>query len=410
MQNIDLYQLVSSLALSIDLAESSIMRENEVLDPSSDINYSKHKFLNHSKRTSYVSVNLAKIISKDVSFIQKVFISSGLHDIGTCSNFDECHMSSNFILQHSLKGCSLLKKLPLDSDIADIIKYHHENFNGAGYFNLKGDDIPLISQIIHLADTFELLYDETKPNYIQRNTIKDWIKSKTGTLFSPYIVDAFMDVQSKEYFWWDVENLGFMPAILEDIRPDGSAPVSLQHLKGIAEVFADIIDTKSPSTFKHSTNLSKILGLTSDYLSFNEEKRMSLEIAALLHDIGKLAIPNSILNKSQSLNSIEFTIIKSHPYYTRAVLSEIDGFQEITNWASNHHEKLNGSGYPMGLKEAHLTLEEKLMTVCDIYEALSSDRPYKKGMEKGKVFKILDSLVYKQHICARAVSILKEII
>lgn len=413
MRTIDEYQLLSSLALSLDLAEASLMSENNVVESVSNIDYGSHKFLNHSKITCYVAMKLSQIISSDKLFLQKVFLSSSLHDIGVSSIADAYrmdHFDSGFIVDHSIRGSSLMSKLPVYPDIQDIILYHHENYNGTAHFKLSGDNIPLISQIIRLSDLFELLYDSSKPNFIQRENIVKWINSKRSTIFSEYLVDVFMEVQSHDSFWWDVQNISFMPDIVSNLRPDATSTASLDDLKNIAYVFSDMIDAKSPFTFQHSHNLSRLIVDISKYLNFDEEKSGLFEVAALLHDIGKLAIPNSILNKNGRLTSTEFMVIKSHTYYTRLILSNIDGFEDITNWAANHHEKLNGKGYPIGLKGNMLSLEERIMAVCDMYEALTSKRPYKAGLPKDKALKMIDVLVEKGEICGEAVRILKEVV
>ncbi|WP_035377682.1 HD-GYP domain-containing protein [Fervidicella metallireducens] len=410
MDNINLFQLISALSFAIDLAETSISMENDFFKSFSEIN-TKHKFLNHSKRTSYISLKLALEMSKENDFLRKVFIASSLHDIGAAGFIDESHTESRFVIQHSMKGSDLIKKLPLmDDEVSSYIKFHHENYNGSGPFGLKGDEIPLISQIIRLADTFELLYNDNKPNYVQREKILSFLKDNEGHIFAPYVFDIFLQIQSKDAFWWDIENISSLPDIIEKVSPNISVFIGLIDLKNIAQVFADIIDTKSPFTFKHSTNLTKLISNASDYLGFNTNKKTRFEISALMHDIGKLAIPNSILDKNGKLTDKEFTIMKSHTYYTRAVLSRINGFSDITNWAANHHEKLSGRGYPFGIEGNNLSLEERIMSVCDMYEALTADRPYRKGMSKDDALKIIDNSATNGDICNNAVNILKEII
>lgn len=145
-------------------------------------------------------------------------------------------------------------------------------------------------------------------------------------------------------------------------------------------------------------------------MNFVEDKKIKFEIAALMHDVGKLAIPNSILNKNGSLNPKEVQIIKSHTYYTRLILSRIRGFEDITNWAANHHEKLNGKGYPLGLYGDRLSIDERIMAVCDIYEALTSDRPYRDGLPKERAIDILQRMVDNGEICAIALEYLKKVI
>ncbi|SKA75428.1 HD domain-containing protein [Caloramator quimbayensis] len=409
MLNIDLNQLLSSLSMAIDLSHCSISYEESLLDKKSNISpIERHRFFNHSKRTCYVSLCIAKLINEDKDFLNDVYISSVLHDIGVTSSIDKCHGDDIFIRKHCLNGEDILKKFPIDSNISKFVKYHHENYNGTGCFKLSKDDIPLISQIIRLADIFEILYDETKPNYFQRKKILDYILKERGTILSPFITDLFIKAQSVEMFWWDVDNLSFSSNVINDVIPKDYIPVSLEDLKSIAVVFADIIDNNSHFTFKHSYNLSKLTEKISDYLCFSYERKVKFSIAALLHDIGKLAVPNYILNKNGKLDEIETSIIKCHTYYTYLILSKIKGLEDIASWASNHHEKPNGTGYPKGLKSEDLSLEDRLLAICDIYEALTSDRPYKSGMPKEKAFEILYDMAAKKDVCGEALNIVKK--
>lgn len=135
-----------------------------------------------------------------------------------------------------------------------------------------------------------------------------------------------------------------------------------------------------------------------------------MKIAGLLHDIGKLAIPLNILDKNGPLTSQEFGIIKSHAYYTKIILDKIEDIPNISEWASNHHEKLNGQGYPRGLKADELSEESRIMAVCDIYQALTEDRPYRKGLNINNAFNIMDEMVSGGFICAAALGHLKETI
>ena len=129
-----------------------------------------------------------------------------------------------------------------------------------------------------------------------------------------------------------------------------------------------------------------------DYYKMDVNEKMKLIIAADLHDIGKLAVPNSILDSPNKLSDEEFNIIKKHPYYTRLALQEIKGFEDITEWASNHHEKLNGKGYPFGKVAKDLDFNSRLMTCLDIYEALTEERPYRIGLSHEEAMDILNKM------------------
>ena len=118
-------------------------------------------------------------------------------------------------------------------------------------------------------------------------------------------------------------------------------------------------------------------------------------LAGALHDIGKVAIGNEILEKPEKLTDEEFKTMKHHAVYTYYILSGIDDFEEIRDWAALHHEKLNGKGYPFGKTADELNEQERIMACIDIYQALTEDRPYKKGLSHEKACDILDDMEQK---------------
>lgn len=408
MKEINFLQLIKAISLSIDLAECSTIQEMNFVEERTNINYSSHNFSYHTQRTCYVAVNIAKKITPCDDFYLTTYLSSTLHDIGISSGIKSAHSDDTFIKDHCIRGSEFAKQLKMENEIYDNLYFHHEDYDGSGPFSLSGTEIPLVCRIIRLADTFELLYDSSLPNYVQRDEINNFIKSYSGTIFDPYIVELYFDIQSKDKFWWDIEHIGFLNSIMDDVQPATIKHITLNDLKSVSHVLADIIDSKSSFTYKHSTRLAEIIEDVSNYLGFNDEKKNRFVISALLHDIGKIAIPNSILNKNGKLDKTEFTIMKSHTYYTRRILSKINDIEDIVNWGANHHEKLDGTGYPLGLTSKDISLEESLMAVCDIYEALSSKRPYKKSLSNSDVFKIIDSMVQDNKICPTAFSILKK--
>ncbi|QAT39279.1 HD domain-containing phosphohydrolase [Clostridium sp. JN-9] len=411
MDNINLFQLISAFSTSIDFAETGFFYDDSYLNAFQSIKKKNGKFTNHSKRTAYVAERLSKQISSDSEFLKKAFFVTSLHDIGASFYIEEAHSDKVQMYKHSVKGSTLIKNFPfMDEEASLAVKYHHENYDGSGHFGLTGNEIPILAQIIRTADAFDVLYDDDKNNFTQRKHIAEWMNKKKDVIFNPHLIDIFIDVQSKDRFWLDVENIGVNPKIISDIIPEVSLNISWKELRDIAWVFADIIDSKSPFTYTHSSGLAKLINKISGYLNCDEEKRTKLEAAALLHDIGKLRIPNSILNKPGKLTDDEYTVIRSHTYYTRYILSQVDGLSEITDWAANHHEKLDGSGYPLGISGSSLSKEERLMGVCDMYQALTENRPYRPGMSEAKAFSILDDSVNKGKISGEAVNVLKKVV
>jgi HD-GYP domain-containing protein (c-di-GMP phosphodiesterase class II) len=133
-------------------------------------------------------------------------------------------------------------------------------------------------------------------------------------------------------------------------------------------------------------------------------------IAGLIHDLGKAAVISSVINKPGPLTLEERNHVNSHPYYTRLILEDIPGFEDITQWTANHHELLNGKGYPNRKKEDELDYFSRLLAVCDIFEALSEERSYRKGMSKEKAWSSICEMRDGGMLCPEACGDLKAYI
>jgi len=157
----------------------------------------------------------------------------------------------------------------------------------------------------------------------------------------------------------------------------------------IAELFRHIIDFKSSFTATHTAGVAACAEIMASLFGLAELEVVMMKIAGNFHDLGKLIIPNNILEKPGKLSKDEYNVIKSHPYYTHQVLSSIGGMDRIVDWASFHHEKLDGSGYPFSLDANEIDIGARIMAVSDIFVALIEERPYKKGMERDEMYRIL---------------------
>jgi HD-GYP domain-containing protein (c-di-GMP phosphodiesterase class II) len=210
-------------------------------------------------------------------------------------------------------------------------------------------------------------------------------------MFSEKMVKTFLKITQNESFWLNLKDQFILSAIKTE-SPQVTRNYSLSELHEITSLFSDIIDSKSRFTNYHSTKLSRNVEIMADYYDFGKEKRDKLLIAADLHDIGKMAISNSILDKPGSLTKEEYKKVKAHTFYTRKALETIDGFEEITEWASNHHERNDGSGYPYGLTEKKLDFPSQILAALDVYQALRENRPYREPMNHNEAVKILKTM------------------
>ena len=156
----------------------------------------------------------------------------------------------------------------------------------------------------------------------------------------------------------------------------GFSGLTIQQLA--PEGFADVIDAKSPWTYRHSYGVANATVGILQQLGYTDERIRVWRRAALLHDIGKLGVSNLILDKPGGLTEDEFAQMRRHADYTRRILNFVPCFRSFANDAAAHHEKLDGSGYSLGLTDNQLSQEAKAMCVADIFGALSATHPYRK--------------------------------
>ena len=205
-------------------------------------------------------------------------------------------------------------------------------------------------------------------------------ESKTAELFESCIGDGIINRLETE----DAVTL------LKESFPEKSKEYSNDEVIRLASIFAHIVDYKSPFTRTHSIGIAQKAHAMAEYYGWPEEKQAEYYLAGALHDIGKLAVETDILEKPAKLTDDEYKKIQFHAFATWEMLRTIEGFENITEWASYHHEKLDGTGYPFGKKADELGMESRLMACLDIYQALTEDRPYRKVMSSEEAFAFLD--------------------
>lgn len=162
------------------------------------------------------------------------------------------------------------------------------------------------------------------------------------------------------------------------------------------EALASAIDAKDPYTYGHSRRVAQISAAISQELGMSREDVSAIELAALLHDIGKIGTPEHILRKPGRLEAEEIEIIKKHPLLGAQILSTIDELQEVMAWVRHHHEQYDGKGYPDKSMADNIPLPARIISIADSYDAMTSDRPYRKGMDPIRVVDIMEDLAGSQ--------------
>ncbi len=162
------------------------------------------------------------------------------------------------------------------------------------------------------------------------------------------------------------------------------------------EALSSAIDAKDPYTYGHSRRVAGFSVAICKELGMSKKETRLVELAAFLHDIGKIGTPESILHKPGALQPEEFEKIKEHPTKGADMLSNIGQFSEIIKWIRHHHEWYDGKGYPDQIAAEEIPIEARIITIADAYDAMTSDRPYRKGMPPREVMKIMEQFTRSQ--------------
>lgn len=362
----------------------------------------ENKPFQHAKKVAYISSHIIKKMGIEEA-TEKIIQAAILHDIGVIpsifrqgsSAFLEAeHSITKQQLHHATTGWEIAKELPISNDIPDIIKFHHERFDGSGPYGMQAQDIPCLSQVIALADQFELRFDPRRDSLGYRREITDWLKQERERHFQGEIVDALLSALEKDRIWFDLGTFD-ISSLLMEMMPSRIVKIDMLELEKIAKAFAIVVDKKSTFTHQHSLKVSEKAYRMARQFKYNDLKAQKIKVAGYLHDLGKLVVPNEILDRPGKLTPEEMLLIKKHPYYSKYILSQVKGFEDIAEWASNHHENLLGTGYPEGLSGDQFTEESQIIALCDIHQALVEDRIYRKGMTQKEALAIIKNLVEK---------------
>jgi len=283
------------------------------------------------------------------------------------------------------RGAEIARSMRFSEGVANGIQCLDEHWDGSGLPDrLAGSAIPVNSQIALMAQVIDVFHASGGPQAAHRE-----IHNRSGSWFDPMLVETFERTAHAAGFWKQLGSAA-LPHAVYGLEPARAVRlVDEDHLDDIASGFAQVIDSKSPYTSGHSERVTIFSDLIAEQMGMSEEKRRTLKRAALLHDIGKLGISNAILDKPGKLTEAEFAEIRKHPVYSESILSGIAVFRELAPIAGGHHERLDGKGYPNGLKGEEIGLETRIVTCADIFDALTAERPYRKAMPVAKALSIM---------------------
>jgi HD-GYP domain-containing protein (c-di-GMP phosphodiesterase class II) len=368
------------------------------------------KLSNHHQQVAYLAFRLSERMDLTIEQQYDIFIASLIHDMGALSTRERLELIETepvTVNSHAFRGAKMFEGFkPLRSS-AGIVRFHHLPWNNGEGSEYMEEEVPLASHIIHLADRTCALIEPEHNIITQIPGILSNIRAQAGGKFRPDLVDALVDLSIKEYIWLDL----VLPAPARKISRKGFLNVlalEIDDIVDLAMIFSRIIDFRSRFTALHSAGVAKTAEKLAQLVGFSPYECKMMLIAGYLHDLGKIAIDSDVLEKPARLDEDEFNKMRAHTFYTYYSLEPLEQLRTINTWASFHHEKLDGSGYPFHIAGDSLPVGSRIMAVADVFTAITEDRPYRKGMEFDNAKKVLNNMVADNALDGRIVKLLLE--
>jgi HD-GYP domain-containing protein (c-di-GMP phosphodiesterase class II)/DNA-binding CsgD family transcriptional regulator len=268
-------------------------------------------------------------------------------------------------------GCEvadmLVQRLDLEPDVREALAFTYERWNGNGYpTGAKGDQIPLAMRVVHLSHDMEAIGRRSSPAQAI-----DAAHERRDRTYDPELADLFAVHGSR---WFDeLEEMEPWNAVL-DREPEPNRTLEGTELDAALAVAADFIDLKSPYRAGHSRRCAGLAADAARLLGSTDDEIATLRRAALLHELGTTAVPNSILDKRGPLTHAEFDRVELHPMLTEQMLGRSPALAVLNPVAAAHHEKADGSGYHKGLRADATDRAARVLAAADIYVGLTTER------------------------------------
>ena len=399
----------------------------------------------HSIRSCYIAMQIAQALGLDRKESETVYYATMLKDLGCSSNaarIAEIYLADDRSFKHDFKlvgeglapalkfvftrtgvghtlpgkakaianilrngpeiarglietrcerGAEIARLLRFSEPVAEAIYNLDEHWDGSGKpFGKSGMNVPMTSRIALLAQIADVFVTNAGPEAAINE-----IARHSGGWLDPELCQTFKQVAKSPDFWRDLTSED-LPERVFLLQPQtGDLHVDEDFLDDIASAFGQVIDAKSPYTSGHSMRVGTYFDAVAQRMGLGDADRRRMRRAAILHDVGKLGVSSTVLEKPGKLDDNEWVAMRGHAEHTLHILSRIGPFREMAGIAAAHHERLDGAGYPFGLDEKLIPLEARIITVSDFFDALTADRPYRAAMPTAQALDIMEAEVGK---------------
>ena len=361
----------------------------------------------HAQRVAYVGVFLASELNLEPARIEEVFFGCLLHDAGMAATAHlpsfETNRGAKLIAggnkpgenlpqlptgawQHAVEaigahceeGARIVRKMGLPENVARAVASHHDCWDGSGAPKAEpGERVPLVARIVALADRVESLIDNENSPLAVRRRGPELVHEMAGHEIDPELASKMADIATRDDFW-----LGFydndLPAALMSLNYGGI--MAREELFDFLAVISDVVDARNGREHGRGRRVADLARSVALACDMTERRADLVKVAALLQDIGTLGVPVHYLAKPDILSVEEMAAVQAHPVYARDILSEIPGLGAAAWWVGCHHERIDGKGYPGMLEGPEVPAEAQIIGMAEAYDALTSDRPYRRAM------------------------------
>jgi len=351
------------------------------------------RVVGHHLRVARIARAIAGQLGYSREQLREVLLAAALHDCGAFSLRERLDLMEFEIRspgEHAARGFRLLRTFPHFQRAAEIVRFHHLPWEHRRGEQWRGRPVPPDSHLLHLADRVSVLGIDRPGAAGDAGAIARLVETGSGSLFKPEYIAALAAAATRPGFWLEVAAKGD-----DDLRNDpafGDVTLSEADFRGLAHLFWQLVDFRSPYTATHTSGVTAVTGFLAALAGVTDSAGWKVAVAAGLHDLGKLAIPSETLEKERKLTREEIAILHSHPLHGWQVLENIAGFEQINMWANYHHERLDGLGYPFQLPAARIPRESRIVATADVFAALTEERPYRRGMSGREAAGILGTM------------------
>lgn len=338
--------------------------------------------VNHHRRVSHLASLIALEAGLSPRQQHDIALAGLLHDAGAFSlkeRIDTLTFEINAPHDHAERGYLLLRSFVPLTTVAGMVRHHHVPWDNGNGQSFQGEPVSTASRILHIADRVAVLVNDTQPVLNQVDDIVSIIRQKSGSLFSPELVDCFIAVAHREYAWLELASQS-LDSFIQSRLGYCRIEIPSEALDELTRLFSRIIDFRSSFTALHSSGVAAVAERIAQLQGFPQEESILLKIAGNLHDLGKLAVPREILEKRDQLSIGDQNLIRAHSYYTYQALTPLKRLSGVREWASFHHERSDGSGYPFHVTGDEFDIGCRIVAIADIFTALTENRPYRAGM------------------------------